>query len=71
MEDILIAGVLVAIGGGAIAYIVRAKRRGAKCIGCSVGEGACSEQAAHAEGGCSCGCGSADKIVANMENAAK
>lgn len=32
--DIILSLVLVAIIGGAVFYIVRAKKRGHKCIGC-------------------------------------
>ena len=41
MTDIIIAIVLLAIVGGAIAYIIKAKKSGAKCIGCPSG-GSCS-----------------------------
>ena len=34
MTDIIIAIVLLVIIGGAAAYIVKAKKRGVKCIGC-------------------------------------
>ncbi len=34
MIDILIAGIIALIAGGALWYIFRQKRRGAKCIGC-------------------------------------
>lgn len=72
MEDFIALLVIVAIVGGAVAYIVRQKKAGAKCIGCSVGQ-ECADRAkaAQAGEGCGCGCGSADKMVANMEKAAK
>ena len=58
MENVILIIVLVAILGGAIAYIVRAKKRGVKCIGCSAG-GYCGKQGGSC-GGCSggCACGS-------------
>ncbi len=34
MVDFIIAAVVVAILGGAAAYIIHQKKRGAKCIGC-------------------------------------
>ena len=63
MENAILIIVLATILGGAIAYIVRAKQRGVKCIGCSAG-GACGQQMGSAsDGGCgscngckSCGC---------------
>lgn len=40
MENVIIISVLVIIIGLAIAYIVNAKKKGAKCIGCPMG-GSC------------------------------
>ncbi len=37
LATIICIVVIVAILGGAIAYIVRAKKRGVKCIGCPAG----------------------------------
>ena len=34
MTDIIVAVVLIGIIGSAIVYIIRARKRGAKCIGC-------------------------------------
>ena len=50
--DILILAIIVLILGGAALYIYRAKKSGAKCIGCPDAKtcgGNCSN--------CSCGCG--------------
>ncbi len=33
-ENIIIIGILLVIIGGAIAYIIQEKKKGAKCIGC-------------------------------------
>ena len=41
MKDFLIVGVLLIIIGVAIVYIIKAKKSGAKCIGCPSG-GQCS-----------------------------
>ena len=49
MADIIIVAVVVVIVALAGRYIYKAKKNGAKCIGCSVGEGGCS-------GGYGCGC---------------
>ncbi len=58
MENVILIVVLVAILGGAIAYIVRAKKRGVKCIGCSAC-GICGAKKGGTCGGCSgCACGS-------------
>lgn len=57
MEDFIVILVLVLILGAAITYIVKAKKRGVKCIGCPDGK-ACShaqDKASGCSGGCS-GC---------------
>ena len=54
MENVIIIAVLLLVLGGAVAYIVRAKKHGVKCIGCPAGgncTGKCSEQT-----DCGCGC---------------
>ena len=52
MADFIIIAVLLIVVGAAIAYIIREKKRGVKCIGCP-NAGACAQK--HAAGGCSCG----------------
>ena len=37
MENLIGAAVLVVLVGGAVAYLIRAKRRGVKCVGCPAG----------------------------------
>ena len=37
IENIVVIAVLVIVVGGAVAYIVRAKKKGQKCIGCPYG----------------------------------
>ena len=49
-EIIAIIAVVLIIGG-AVAYIVKAKASGQKCIGCPY-----SKQCSSGKGGCSCGC---------------
>jgi len=51
LTDWIVIGVIVLIVGGALAYIVWAKKKGQKCIGCPDSKtcgGSC--------GSCSCGC---------------
>ena len=64
--------VLVAILGAAIAYIVRQKRAGVKCVGCSVGQ-ECANRAKTMQmaGGCGCGCGAVDEMLLKMEQSVK
>lgn len=50
--DIILVLVLLLILGAAVAYIVRAKKNGAKCIGCPAG-GTCSRKS---KGDTGCGC---------------
>ena len=47
MTDIIIIGILLLVVGGAVFYIVKAKKNGAKCIGCPA-SGACTKK------GCNC-----------------
>ena len=54
MENVILIIVLIAILGGAIAYIVRAKKRGAKCIGCPAA-GSCGAKKGSCSG-CHGGC---------------
>ena len=54
MTDFIIVVVLLVIIGAAVGYIRKAKKSGAKCIGCPAG-GNCSQS--HKESStCSCGC---------------
>lgn len=54
MENIILVIVLAAIIGLAAGYVVKAKKRGHKCIGCP--EGCCSKNG----GGSCCGCNHGD-----------
>lgn len=63
VSDIVASVFLVAVLAAAITYIVRAKRAGVKCVGCSVA-GSCSSKQASS---CECGCSAADKMVADMQ----
>ncbi|MBQ8184624.1 MAG: FeoB-associated Cys-rich membrane protein [Lachnospiraceae bacterium] len=59
MENAIIGAILLVILGAAIIYIVKAKKSGAKCIGCPAG-GNCSHkhsESGQAESSCDCGCG--------------
>lgn len=51
--DFLVIGIVAAILGLVIFYIVRAKKKGVKCIGCPDGA-RCSGHCASC-GGCACG----------------
>lgn len=55
MELAISIAVIVAIVGGALAYIIHAKKSGKRCIGCPDSKD-CSGKC----GGCSCGCGAKD-----------
>ena len=47
MTDLIVIAILAVVLGAAIRYMVKAKKSGARCIGCPAG--GCSS--------CSCGCG--------------
>ena len=44
MENIIIAVVLLAIVGLAAGYVIKAKKRGRKCIGCPAGSSCCNKK---------------------------
>ena len=50
LTDIIVVAVILLIIGGAVAYIIKEKKRGNKCIGCPHGKSCPSK------GGCQCGC---------------
>lgn len=66
MDDWIIVAIIVLIVAVAIGYMVKAKRSGAKCIGCSVG-GCCSHKQDTATS-CKCGCGSEESQEASSEH---
>lgn len=53
IDDIIAIAVIVLIVGGAIAYIIKAKRSGQKCIGCPDSK-TCSGNCAGCGGSCGC-----------------
>lgn len=55
IENVIITAILVVLIGMAIAYIIKEKKNGAKCIGCSAG-GSCSRGGSKNSAGCGCGC---------------
>ena len=64
MVNVIVAVILLIIIGAAIAYIIKEKKRGVKCIGCPAG-GSCSGNCAGNCGGslgCSDGCHSDAKV---------
>ena len=52
MESIILAAVILLILGLAVVYVVRAKKRGEKCIGCPH-----ARECAARNSGKGCGCG--------------
>ena len=53
MADFAIMAVILVIMAVALGYIVKAKKSGAKCIGCPV-QGGCGNR--NGVSGCNCGC---------------
>ena len=51
MESVIVAVIVLAILGAACLYIYKAKKSGAKCIGCPAGGSCSSTKGAHT---CSC-----------------
>jgi hypothetical protein len=58
--DIIAIAVTLIIIGGAVAYIIKAKKSGKKCIGCP-DSASCSGKCAS----CSCGCSRAEQMDEN------
>lgn len=50
MTDLIVIAILVVVVGGAARYVYKAKKSGAKCIGCP-DSGSCASA-----NGCGCGC---------------
>lgn len=57
MADIIIVAIVLVMVLAAASYIVKAKKSGAKCIGCSAA-GGCAHS--HGTTGCGCGCGGSE-----------
>ena len=58
MVDFVVWCIVLLILGGAVWYIIRAKKKGVKCIGCPAGgncSGSCSGNCAGCSGECSHG----------------
>ncbi len=51
MENIIVVGILILLIGAAVVYMVKAKKKGVKCIGCPAG-GSCPHS--KNQSGCSC-----------------
>ncbi len=51
LTDIIVIAVIVLVVGSALAYIIKAKKSGKKCIGCP---DSCSCSAKESGNGCSC-----------------
>ncbi len=54
MTDIIVIGIILIIIGASVAYIVKEKKRGVKCIGCPAA-GNCPSQKGK-QSVCNCGC---------------
>ncbi len=54
IANIIVGVIILLIIAGAIGYIVKAKKRGVKCIGCAAGK-SCSSGKNGASDGCGCG----------------
>ena len=51
--DFVVIGIIAVIIGGALAYIIRYKRRGAKCIGCPYAKSCGARPCCSAKASCS------------------
>ena len=61
-SDVLIIAAIVLIIGGAVAYIIKAKKSGRKCIGCPDSASCSSAKGGKCQGSCSsCSCCQVDR----------
>lgn len=60
MIDVVVVLIVLVILGAAIAYIVRSKKKGAKCIGCPAADSCCSSHK-NQKKSCGCGCSEDEK----------
>ena len=58
MTDLVIGVIVLVIVAAAVRYLVKAKKRGVKCVGCDSGCD-CSQKSSQAAADCGCGRGSA------------
>lgn len=59
MADVITVIILVVVIGAAVAYIIKAKKSGVKCIGCpssGMCSGHCTGNCSGGESACNCGC---------------
>lgn len=56
MGNAIVFGILFMVIGAAVAYIIKAKKSGVKCIGCSAGGGCACGSMTESSAGCGCGC---------------
>ena len=68
MADAIIIAIVLAAMAAAIAYIVKEKKRGVKCIGCSAA-GTCGKKNG-SESPCA-GCGSVDEMMHQIKSEKK
>ncbi|MBQ4528263.1 MAG: FeoB-associated Cys-rich membrane protein [Clostridia bacterium] len=54
MTDIIAVAAIVVVVGLALAYIIRAKKRGVKCVGCPSGGNCCASKKDGSECNCNC-----------------
>lgn len=56
MADMITLGIVLLVAGAALAYVIREKKKGNHCIGCSCA-GTCSHAGRGGCSGCQGGCG--------------
>ena len=54
MTDLIVVAVLAVVLGAAIRYMVKTKKSGARCIGCSAGSCTCNSAKSSSCRGCGC-----------------
>lgn len=67
MTDLVALLVILVCVGAAVAFIVREKRRGVKCVGCAVGKSCAQKQKAAMGAADGCSCEAAEKMLSDLE----
>lgn len=62
MENLILIAILILILGGATVYLIRAKKRGVKCVGCPSGS-KCGKNASACSGCSGCSTAQNEEVI--------
>ena len=61
MADLITVVVILVIIGAAVAYIIKEKKKGVRCIGCPAAGSCAAKNSGHSECSCSCHTGTKER----------